>query len=699
MTLTEHSELAAEYAKVTGTTVRSEKVKFIGAQPETLHQRHVQQVLSGSHAIAHKIDGERCLLFVSQNCHVYQLGRNERFIASGLWSKREQGTILDVELCDGVLHAFDIIYRHGRRMSQLLHDRLGEMQSVVDTLTAENKQRRQAPTVLTKQHYFSDIPRYFKEWDSSTRDAGQPLREGFIFTPIHEPYPTSTKWPMLLKWKPYEANSIDFQICVEADGRWTLLVGDADRRLVPFEPLPTIDASAFAGPISMHGNIVECRWNGETFVPTRWRQDRTAPNYKTVALDVWESIQNPVRATDFYQTRPAPPAPHKWQKDLMDRAKALLIEDAAAAKGDTNTSWADAMEDEENDPWNLSVLDLTAGHAYGDWKQPQFKVKVVHQALLHPPTPEHHRGNPVPEKFNVVDCRCILSCFYASQETFSRFLQTVSERLRPGGYLVTCFLDGQSVYEACVRTTESDYTPLFDLHFPLAHLRKQEFQHAFRVAGQSQTLYLVFPDMFTKRMTDAGFECVDTQLVQDISKLDRPKVYRTFIFRYIPGRAMSRWPATSHPVFGELFITPMVDVHACLGLRGGDRVDPGDKTTLEAFADDNGTYVNVVESTDVLTEYAPKVTLDEASTLVLLLLDEQLHIACRRCEDTGEKVIRFPRPKPNPARVLLERPLSGKNAWTIKDLHILAHEKGINVPSKERLKQHIYTYILNKLSA
>ena len=716
MTLSEQYELSNEYAKLTGTTVRGEKVKFIGAQPETLHQRHVQQVLSGSHAITPKLDGERSLLFVSQNGHAYQLGRNERFIASGLWSRQERGTMMDVEMCNGMLHAFDLIYRQGRRCTEHLHDRLEMLRAAVGTLVGENKQNRQAPVMIAKQHYFSDLPRYFKEWDKSTSEAGQPLREGFIFTPIEEAYPTSTKWPSLLKWKPYEANSIDFQVHDEGNGRWTLLVGDTERRMIPFEPFPAINASSFAGSMSMHGNIVECRWNGETFVPTRWRRDRSFPNYKTVAQDVWESIQNPVRATDFYQpprpvallSLPSPavpvPAPScAWQKALMERVVRLYHAEMlgkAAGKALVKRSWADAMDDEESESCGLRVLDLTAGHAQGDWKQPGFSAEVVHQSLLNPSVPEHSQPQLISGQFDVIDCREILPNFYASESTFTHFLKTVCERLRSGGYLLTTFLDGHSVYETCARMLESDYLPLFDVRFPLAHLRKQEFQHTFRVAGNSQTMHLVFSDLFVKRMTDAGFECVETQLVQDVSKPDRPKQYRTFILRYSPGRTFSRWSSSSHPTFGDLHTAPLAEVGAALGLNGGEKLEASDHTSLEAFADTNGTYVNVARgSTEPLSEYAPKVTLDEGTTILLVVVNDQLHLACRKCEDTGEKVSRFSRPKPNPAAILLERPLTGKNAWTIKELQALALEKGIRVPSKERVKADIYTFILNTLSS
>ena len=65
--------------------------------------------------------------------------------------------------------------------------------------------------------------------------------DGYIFTPVDEPYPKKPKWSTLLKWKPPELNSIDFAMKKgRIGGTWDLYVGREEGLLVPFSPFPTV---------------------------------------------------------------------------------------------------------------------------------------------------------------------------------------------------------------------------------------------------------------------------------------------------------------------------------------------------------------------------------------------------------------------------------------------------------------------------
>ena len=794
MTLTEHRDVSVEYNLMTSNKEQQNReqqnrateqqnreqkssqqdlsfVRFIGAQPETIHKRHVQQVLSGSHAISHKLDGERFLLFVSQNGHIYLLGRNTRFIASGITTTREKGLLLDVEMCDGVIHAFDLLYRNGVRSLEHLQGRLKHLQEAVKSLSQSN--RGFSHMIKPKEHFFSNIPQYFAEWD--VVDATIPCRDGFIFTPIHEQYPTSTKWPNLLKWKPHGINSIDFKIKVERDGRWTFLVGDSDGQCIPFAPHPTTQYAPHFGAVCMHNNIVECRWNGEMFVPTRWRQDRVVPNYKTVALDVWESIQYPVHASDFYETQQ-----EQWHRDLILRT--LQIRKTSLPK----LNWAD----DEGATWSITVLDLGAGSTKVDWTSEEqqctnidtgvetydTKHETKHHETKHHEGKHHERKHHerksirnkrdlVPDAFDVVDCRFVLQRFYASQKTFDELLRILTKYLRQGGYLVASCLDAETVYRFCTHDKDTAiYRARFDTRFPLAHLRQQEFQLEFDEKAPSTAMntkdtvanttanttvksvgpieYLVFADLFVNRMINAGFVCLETNLVQDQSTFNgHAKTHRTFIFRkeYVPPAGCI---THEHPDYGTMYLKPLESdsLAACLGPEAGQELVTGQ---FQAFVDRTGTYLQVLDlpvqdlKDKNLTEYTPVNTLDDTVTLIFVNEERQKYrIAYHRCPETREMTIRFPRlapPKlseppsqtpseysskdvdPSPRRsnspreippndntsianALEEKPLTGRNCWTIDLLKGFARSHNITLPSQQRRKHEIYEYIKQHLA-
>src|SRR6185437_14080534 len=52
-------------------------------------------------------------------------------------------------------------------------------------------------------------------------------KDGFIFTPIHEPYSLKQKWTTLYKWKPLEMSTVDFLVKIDPNDPclWNLYVG------------------------------------------------------------------------------------------------------------------------------------------------------------------------------------------------------------------------------------------------------------------------------------------------------------------------------------------------------------------------------------------------------------------------------------------------------------------------------------------
>jgi len=209
--------------------------------------------------------------------------------------------------------------------------------------------------------------------------------DGVMFTPINAPYiPTRdrsqnsnkvlTHVPDVCKWKPSEKHSIDLAITIlpaasrrsgalpfdlavtgkvgtnafsAKDGGGSLVAWRGTRRY-PFEAsaesvdmtTPILDASN----LPAHGTVIEFRWDAARgkIVPMRHRRDKIAPNFITVAQEVWSNIMNPIEwstllGRDFRQLR----ALHNSIKAeiLENLGQRDLVVDVGSGNGGDISKW------------------------------------------------------------------------------------------------------------------------------------------------------------------------------------------------------------------------------------------------------------------------------------------------------------------------------------------------------------------------
>ncbi|KAJ3384538.1 hypothetical protein HDU80_000907 [Chytriomyces hyalinus] len=267
---------------------------FIGAQPETFHRHHLKGIANQEYAVSEKYDGERWLLFVSDTAQCFLINRSMAVKKTGLRAPGHKGTLMDVEVVNETfVYAFDMLFHQGRDLradpDEPLRCRLAKIKRVVDSI---NREQEAYFSLHTKEYTFGNaaVAGLLQE-DQSDRERNRIQCDGFIFTPTHDPYPNRCKWPTLLKWKPAEINTIDFACRPSKThpGQLDLLVVDADGVYVPFPPSPrTMEKKG------INSNVIECVWSGTHFIPWRCRYDKQHPNFIGVALDVWQSICDPV---------------------------------------------------------------------------------------------------------------------------------------------------------------------------------------------------------------------------------------------------------------------------------------------------------------------------------------------------------------------------------------------------------------------
>lgn len=592
ITLAEKHNVLIEYS-ILSRCFDLPKARFVGAQPETLHRRHLPLVKRKDiYSITEKYDGERYLLFVSDNGYAYMIGRNMKTKCTGLINNSDKGSILDVEYVNGMLFAFDILFHKGvdlrGKTDYLLENRLELLSIVVDNFMQENGNNAFCIPLFAKEYIFSNFDSCINNFIEKSYEDGI-KRDGFIYTPVKEYYPTKPKWSTLLKWKPPEMNSIDFHIKKSKDltkgNTWDLYVGtsvqDKQQVLKLFDPHPnlTMTEEEIRNILKLNSDadisdlgIVECTWDfdNKQFVPLRIRKDKLLPNFITVAMDVWESLLNPVHISDlqlksFVNMRKL----HNIIKQYLVQKAVHQSKTASMIPSAVSTSWADDIDEMDEVSSNdqcekLQILDLACGRGGDLWKwafhcSPQGSLNYVgvdvDEELL---MEARRRSRQVTKRyqdcnlqftfhkcdlrkdtfstdegpFDIVSCQFALHYFYESMESFSNFMSKVKEHIRGKGIFIVTLFDGQQVYDLCLcneNIRESighgfKITPCFNLNEPLDKIKEKEFGIPIEAVLQgdedvilkdSTREYLVFADIFVNRMAENGFTLLETLLFRD----------------------------------------------------------------------------------------------------------------------------------------------------------------------------------------
>lgn len=232
-----------------------------------------------------KYDGVRRMMFIT-DMGIYLIQRDSLFKIGDKseFTKQYANTLIDGEFMTSnqTYHMFDILfYKTYDVTHKPLETRLKYLNEMNVSISREKL----------------DIPIYIKEYFRGTTTEAAKLAleqfhqndmpyDGIIFQSTG-PYFNKNSY----KWKPSELLTIDFMV---HDGKLWSFGGE---NLVEFtaegyEPKP-FTLTEFDGK-NTDGQIIEFKWNGQEFVPMRYREDRQNPNGLHIARKVWDKIQNPI---------------------------------------------------------------------------------------------------------------------------------------------------------------------------------------------------------------------------------------------------------------------------------------------------------------------------------------------------------------------------------------------------------------------
>lgn len=331
--------------------------RFVEPRPITLHHRHLSDIVENKYVVSSKPDGYRkYLIFTTEKnskgeavSYMYDSG-SKRVQKTNIVAKTDvENTVFDGEWMPVLQKflAFDIlVFKAMDTRNSSLDSRRLVLERIVGSLD---------PNLISIKPIFEkDVMQAAGEIIRQFKDPKRPYEnDGLIFTP---PGPYNGDSP-IFKWKPGNCNTIDFCL-LQVEGttnQWNLynMTKNADRELVfngqsiakfPHNSLMVWNQQhpLSDGNCIFSGCVAECHWDKEnkTFVPQRLRVDKINAkkygNAMSVALDNWESIENPVTIDHIEnfseQVTVTPPSP----KPIQEQPAVVPVDRVSeAVKADT----------------------------------------------------------------------------------------------------------------------------------------------------------------------------------------------------------------------------------------------------------------------------------------------------------------------------------------------------------------------------
>jgi len=456
--------------------------KFVGPLPFTLTKNTFDSgKLSCGYSVTDKADGDRKLMYIGDSGITLLLSRpkdsNIQYRHVG-YRPDLVNSIFDGELINDTLYLFDtLVYKGNDMRRHPLDHRLDKLASfnssqILDIgvkiktfFLSENGEMRKILNGKKVERIDMDIYKASAMiWkNKSTLDY---KLDGLIYTPILANYYNNS----IFKWK--DSHTIDFFITKISSTTWKLSIGGLDSKNIyqnlPFEGLNNdgifhlrgkgqsfdsirneiffSDSNLKTGLITVSAtlarkfpdlSVVEFKYYGGKFIPTRSRTDKNFANNVRAINDVWESITKPVSlstlkagvyksCTRIFHNSIKRTIIHQFSK------KKTVLDIGSGAGGDISKY----IEAGAKQLVGIDIVDVEYNHpkhmSFFKVKDELYNIKTTVQNLKI-------------GKFDTINCHFALHYFFKSDDTLTNFINNLKENIKPGGVFVATCMDGNRI--------------------------------------------------------------------------------------------------------------------------------------------------------------------------------------------------------------------------------------------------------------
>ena len=552
---------------------------FIGAQPETLHKDQITVLYKKMYSVTDKADGDRYLMLIDKNRNIYLIDNNlNNVLKTDIKSKSYYSTLLDGEVVRTqssiIFLAFDMMVYNGKDIrgnnGYMLKKRLDILKDIVSSISCNEKY-----VVEMKRYIYKNV---FLGSKLLMEDEKYYGNDGLIFTPMDEPYPLVKKWSSLLKWKPSELNTIDLYSVKTLDNTWELYVqhnvqqddnvvkkNKTEKVLFDVQKLcknsnnldkitfKTEFDNSYIDPITrepfMSNTVIEYKWDMDRkcFVPLRTRWDKTVNpkkhgNYSQVACDIWNNIHNPITQelllkftiynnnddVFFERMRKYHNKIKEYLYNKYCNRKDSLLELCSGKGGDLH-KWI------YNNITNVQGYDISDKNimeckkrvqSIGD-KMKNYNYDFYKLDLCNNNSDEIIFKNNASKEFDVVCCQFGLHYFFSSEKSFENILSILDTCLMKDGYFIVTFMDDLKINnlfgdkDACYKSEDKEIIYYMEKHMNVGSEYGNKLKivlNGNNILGEGSDEFIINYNNFCKKMSDKGYDCVDTELFENLYK-------------------------------------------------------------------------------------------------------------------------------------------------------------------------------------
>lgn len=576
----EKNQVIYEYKNIVSTPF------FVGAQPETLHKNQLSKLYQEEYSVTDKADGDRVFMFIDKNKNVYFIDNNiNEVYKTNIKSSEWYSCIVDGELVRSEkeisFYAFDLIAFNNQdvrgQVNFLLKERLDIARNIINDIDRMSGNQTNYKFYM-KQFFFNNV--FIASEVILNNINNKPYKnDGLIYTPINQVYPTSKKWPSLLKWKPAELNTIDFY-SVKEDGVWKLYVQQTQlpktdndihshskkNQTVPvlFDinvlcPNPqTLDVITFqttfddslidptTGDSFQSNTVIEYSWDFEMkkFKPVRTRWDKTANpkkhgNFTSIACDIWNNIHNPIENELLFKftTYNKEDKMYEKMRRFHNKVKEMLYSkytknsenllELCSGKGGDLHKWI------YNDIKNIDGYDISEKNISECVKrveQMKHKMKSHNYKFYKLDLTSENACDIIAKqsknKYDNICCNFGIHYFFKSQDTLDSIIKTFNKNLKPGGNIILTFMDDSKINNLF---GDSNGDNIFDTkEDEVAFFMKKETKNlklgnslrivlnGNNILGEGSDEYIIDFQEFANKMSSLKYKLIDTQLFENV---------------------------------------------------------------------------------------------------------------------------------------------------------------------------------------